>query len=101
MLDDYRVGNFNVNQLEEISERCRQIGFIKRSLKLDEKCLQCEYYSLCRGGCQRNRDYEQFNDNYVNYFCPSYKMFFEHCKERLEDVVKKIHKKQSLNSKLR
>lgn len=77
MLDAYRLGNFNEDQLDVIDKRRSEIGFTERSRRLDESCISCKYYRLCRGGCQRNRDIDSATGLYKNYFCPSYKMFFE------------------------
>lgn len=86
MLDEYRLGNFNQHCLDVINAKRREIGFVERSLKLDDSCNACKYYQLCRGGCQRNRD---FNDNtglYQNYFCRGYQMFFEKCSDRIIEI---------------
>lgn len=74
-MDEFRLGNFNTNMLSEIDEKRNKIGFISRSQRLSEKCMQCNYLKLCRGGCMRNR--EQTAEGFHNYFCEGYKIFFE------------------------
>ncbi len=90
MLDEYRLGNLNENQMDEIDEKRRAIGFRERSKKLTEACKNCEYYGICRGGCQRNRDYQEETDTYHNYFCESYRMFFDACMERMKEMAGKV-----------
>lgn len=90
MLDEYRLGNFNENQLEEINARRNEIGFRERSLKLTEECRACCYFSICRGGCQRNRDLDTVSGLYKNYYCESYKMFFDECLTKLKDMANVI-----------
>lgn len=83
MLDEYRLGNFNMDRLEHIDEKRKEIGFIERSYLLDAKCRECKYYRLCRGGCQRNREYNSETGLYENYFCKAYKIFFDEWYERI------------------
>lgn len=87
MMDAYKLGNFNQNRMEEIDSVRERIGFIERSENLDEKCRQCRYYFLCRGGCQRNRDLNEQSGNYENYFCKSYRMFFDACFEKMKEAA--------------
>lgn len=87
MLDEFRLGNFNENQLEELNAKRHEIGFIQESKKVSEECLRCEHYEICRGGCQRNRDYRENTDTYKNYFCKSYQMFFAECLPKMKSLV--------------
>ena len=84
MLDEYRLGNFNTERLEQIDAKRKETGFIERSRLLDEKCRECRYYRLCRGGCQRHREYNAGTGMYENYFCRAYRMFFDEWYERIE-----------------
>ncbi|MGB8452241.1 MAG: anaerobic sulfatase maturase [Anaerocolumna sp.] len=95
MLDEYRLGNFNENQLREIQEKSKEIGFVEKSLAIDETCKKCRYYHICRCGCQRNRDYNSRSDSYENYFCESYQIFFENCYEKMEKVARYIRMSES------
>jgi len=93
MLDDYKLGNFNENRLDEIDTKRTEIGFVERSLLLDEECKACEYFHICHGGCQRNRDLNELTGKYQNYFCESYKMFFTACLPRMKEMVKTLGKR--------
>lgn len=88
MTDEYYLGNFNKDRMEKINEKRKNLKFLERSQKLKEECRDCPYYVLCRGGCQRNRDWEKKTDVYKNYFCSSYQMFFKACLGRLEETAK-------------
>ncbi len=85
-LDGYSLGNFNEDRLHTIDNKRVEIGFIERSLNISETCKNCEYFTLCRGGCQRNRDFDETSNTYHNYFCTSYKMFFSNCFNRLKNI---------------
>ena len=93
MLDEYRLGNFNANQMEEINAKRKEIGFIERSLQLKESCKSCPYFTICRGGCQRNRDYDQVSGMYENYFCKSYEMFFDACLPKMKEMAETLKRR--------
>ncbi len=73
-VDEYCIGNFNENTFAEIQKKREDIRFVERSEKLSDQCRRCEYYRLCRGGCQRNRIFDPGTGTYHNYFCKSYQM---------------------------
>lgn len=88
MLDEDCLGNFNDNTMAELDERRRKAGFVERSQKLDPECRECPYYALCRGGCQRHRDFMENTGYYRNYFCDGYKLFFEQCGDKMVEIAK-------------
>jgi uncharacterized protein len=83
VLDRYRLGNFNENLLPEIDVKRSKIGFCYRSEKLPDRCRQCRWLTVCRGGCYRQRMSGCQGEANLNYFCEAYQMFFETCWERL------------------
>ena len=92
VMDDFYLGNLNADILSQIDEKREQIGFIDRSLKLDEECRKCKYFRLCRGGCMRNRELHENEGMYRNYFCKGYQTFFDQWYElimQLGAMVKK------------
>lgn len=92
MMDEYRLGNFNTDRLDDINQRRSEIQFIEQSWKLDEECRLCKYFRLCRGGCQRNRDFQPDTGLYKNYFCEGYRMFFGQCYEQIMEIGKSLSK---------
>ncbi len=90
MLDEYRLGNFNQDRMDSINEKRRLIGFRERSMKLAPSCKACPYGKMCRGGCQRNRDWNAAGGFYVNYFCKGYRMFFDACLDRVKEVSESL-----------
>lgn len=89
VLDEYRLGNFNSNTIEEIDKKREEIGFIEKSRNHEEACSSCSYYPLCRGGCRRNR---QEQKPYHQYFCRSYQMFFEACLPKMWEIAERIRR---------
>ena len=74
-------GNLNTDIISKIDEKRKEVGFIECSERVNQKCKNCTYYRLCRGGCMRNR--ELGDKEYLNYFCEGYQIFFEHCYEEI------------------
>lgn len=71
-LDEWLLGNILTSDFRALAHTDKAIDFIKESLILPEKCKQCRFYALCRGGgCKRSR---QDRD-----YCQAYKMFFSTC----------------------
>lgn len=89
VLDEYRLGNLNTDSLEEIRTCDAARRFIERSLKKPERCAGCRYRALCRGGCYRHRIMSETPGS-VDYFCESYRMFFDHCLDRLVQIAKTL-----------
>ena len=67
-----------------ISKRAKE--FLSSGDMILEKCKTCPYFSLCRGGCRRWRETGEKERLNLNYLCPAYEIFFEHCMERIEKL---------------
>ena len=93
MLDEYKLGNMNDTTIAAMDEKRKEIGFIEESLKLAQECGQCEFYGICRGGCQRSR-FKTDHERYKNYFCEGYKVFFKECLPRMLQIADEIKQKR-------
>lgn len=91
VLDQYCLGNLNCHSMKEIEDKRKKSGFMERSFFHAEKCRECKWFSLCRGGCFRSRIETGQDREGINYFCRSYQMFFETCFERLRQVAVEIY----------
>lgn len=89
MLDDYKLGNLITDTFEEMDHKRREIRFIEDSAALHDDCLQCQWKSLCFGGCRRDRDYFQQGLG-KNYYCEAYQAFFAYAFPRLEQLYLKL-----------
>ena len=87
VLDKYRLGNYNSESIQELLGTENAADFVKESRKLCEDCHNCEWYSLCRGGCRRHRVKDKESGLYKNYFCESYKAFFGQCGGRMKEIA--------------
>lgn len=82
-LDDYRIGNINTDSFE-VFNRYR-IPFIQQSYAGLEKCVDCKYGKICHGGCRRDRQTRQGIEG--NYFCESYKRFFDYALPKMVSLL--------------
>ena len=83
------LGNILDVSLIELLESPAQkaFGLAKRD-GLPPCCLECEVLSLCRGGCPKDRFLPvQGSENHLNYLCPAYKRFFNHCRPFLDELA--------------
>lgn len=85
-LDQWRLGNIQENNFEEMDEKRDGLGFIQWSMRQQEDCQKCRWFGLCRNGCRRNREPVTAEHTNRNYFCKSYQMFFEYAYPRLEEI---------------
>lgn len=92
VLDEWKLGNFNENRIDDIDAMRKDKGFLNRSRNHPQSCKACRWFALCRGGCYRSRLGEEEPDTGLNYFCEGYKMFFEKCYDRMQAIAKNIAK---------
>jgi len=90
VLPEFKLGDLNVNTLEEIDAAREKSGFIKYSANIRDNCKKCEYYRICRGGCRRHRVVPDGADGLLNYFCPSFKQFFGHALGRMAGIAERM-----------
>ena len=78
-LDSFLLGNINTDTWEEIEERRQQSGFLERSHNHTIDCLECKYFRVCRGNCNRYR----VDGKHI--LCEGYRYFFD---RYLEELIK-------------
>jgi uncharacterized protein len=86
--DFYCTDEWQLGSLEQPFEKMYNSEsakkFVEMSLHTDRKCSECEYFSLCHGGCRRWREPFNKGNAGLNYLCPAYERFFEHTYERIQ-----------------
>lgn len=79
---EYRLGSICDEKPFKVSEKQKE--FIEQSMLIHEKCRDCKYRILCRGGCKRDR-----TDGYTkNRYCEAYKSFFDYAADRMINAAK-------------
>lgn len=83
VLDEWYLGNIHDTGFEHLKSTETAHRFTEVSKYTDPQCNECKWLKLCRGGCRRSR--EPFSDGkpVLNYYCQSFKEFFEYSIERL------------------
>lgn len=82
VLDKYRLGNLNEDTMEGLHKTDTAFKFVKNSYDRMLSCKDCSYLTVCRGGCRRHWEQSGSGQGH-NYFCESYKMFFDACLPRM------------------
>lgn len=82
-LDRWRLGNVLKSTWAELDGAREELGFIRESQRVPEKCGGCRWYPLCRNGCRRDRLMEEDGLG-RNYYCGAYCDFFAYALPRLE-----------------
>ncbi len=54
-LDCYEMGNINDTDFFVLAKHPIATEFINESLKVEDKCKNCEFFRLCANGCKRER----------------------------------------------
>ena len=79
--DEWLLGNINESSFKQMYKTSKCVEFIKSSFKLDDKCKECKYFYICRGGgCRRNRESSDY--------CLAYRQFFSQCEDKLKTLKK-------------
>lgn len=91
----YKLGNLNETPLAQIFRSPKHRGFAALKTVYPDECYSCQWLSLCHGGCTKDR---MLGDSSAgipkarasNYFCQSYKMFFDHAYDEMVALKNKI-----------
>lgn len=104
VLDSFRLGSLLTDSFEEIDRRRNEIGFIEASAITDPACTACEYRTLCRGGCRRDREGDSLpfcgtrngmpaGETLVrNRYCEAYRTFFPYATARLATLAGNVRR---------
>lgn len=85
--DEYKAGNICDSSFFTLAKSDKLKSFIESSCSVDERCRECKWIRLCRGGCRRHR--EPFPT--LNKFCQAYSTFFENSYDKMCRVAKMLH----------
>ncbi|MFI3207941.1 MAG: anaerobic sulfatase maturase [Eubacteriales bacterium] len=88
VLDEWKLGNFNTDTIEQMEQKRKELEFVEHSMPVPDECKECKWYPLCRNACRRNCEPTSTSHRGVNYFCKSYKMFFEYAYPYFEDLYR-------------
>lgn len=84
---DCYLGNIAQTPIGQLAESPVRRQFAERKRQLTAKCLVCRHLRLCRGGCPKDRAVLSGSFGALNYFCPAYKMLFDHILPRAQHLL--------------
>lgn len=87
MLDQWLLGNFNSDSIEDVEKKREELQFIEKSKHMDSSCKNCKWIYLCRGGCRRDRIPLENELLGKNRYCNSFREFFEYAYPKLVEIV--------------
>lgn len=84
----WKLGNINSDGLSSMigGNRLKQFG--AAAVKIPDQCGRCRWNFTCKGGCARYRRMESGDFSAKNYFCESWRMFFDHSFGKLNTLMK-------------
>lgn len=93
VLDDWYLGNINESSFfrldgNEVGERFRKVSHC-----IADECRKCQWYSLCRGGCRRDREPIENGLPSVNQWCSSFKSFFAYAYPRMCEIAHDVYER--------
>ncbi|WP_292463262.1 anaerobic sulfatase maturase [Methanolobus sp.] len=85
----YLLGNIMENELASLAASERQYSFGRdKKDSLPRKCLECDVYFACHGGCPKNRFLKTSDgERKLNYLCDGWKAFFRHIDYPMQVMV--------------
>jgi uncharacterized protein len=84
---EWKLGNIQTGKLVDMLNSSTQNRFGQLKNALPKECKKCAWLRICRGGCTKDRLHNISNKE-LSFYCPSYKMFFEHADERFKKLAK-------------
>lgn len=85
--DEWHLGNIKDSQFEDMRNSENGKRFVEVSIYIAPECKECRWFNLCRGGCRRNREPFVNGKPVLNYYCDSYREFFDYAYKRLCHVA--------------
>ena len=73
-----------------MNEKRAKLRFLERFLNHPQKCKECRWFPICRGGCYRSHMDRIGEIQGMNYFYRGYEMFFDACYDKPEHVAELI-----------
>lgn len=90
----FRLGNLMESPIREMVAHPARLAFIRHKEPLPAACGRCEWLSVCRSGCPRNRAALADGSVGPDYFCESYRALFRHADLRFKALADKILRRQ-------
>jgi uncharacterized protein len=87
VLNQWKMGDIFKNDFQDMLQGKKAKKFLEISKKLTMNCKQCRVYFICRGGCRRHYEPIDGNNGGKNYFCDTYKAFYQYSLPKFNDIA--------------
>jgi len=88
-LKKYWLGNINKDKLSDVLKSKKHEVMLNRNFKTVKGCFSCNYSNICNAGCMHSAFLRRGNLNDRDYYCPSYKILFEHLEKAITLEIQK------------
>jgi uncharacterized protein len=86
-LDQWKLGNVEDSSFSEMLDTEKARSFLDMSRYVSPECRDCTEFSLCHGGCRRDREPSSEGKPALNRYCAAFKGFFNYAKPFLEQIA--------------
>ena len=90
VLDAWKMGNIHGDDFPGLMSSSVLRDFIQQSQHLSRDCASCRWFSLCRGGCRREREDFAAGTLERNHYCEASLKFLEYSYPRLLNVARSV-----------
>ena len=86
VLDQWKMGTLRDNSLDELADSEAARKFLEWGTEKPAECGNCIWRGICNGGCKNDWYYDAEGKPH-NYFCESFKAYFEYAITRLRAIA--------------
>lgn len=86
-LSPLRFGNILADDLGDLVVKAKRHDFACAVSSLPSDCLDCQYRSICNGGCTRNRYLRSPSLSEISILCDARKDLFQHMEARVKNLL--------------
>lgn len=87
--DENIIGNVSNDTFESIIDSEDVKEFLEKGEKVNDNCIICRWYFICRDGCRRYRNPKTG----LNYYCGAFRNFFDYCYPRMTEIAQKVSRR--------
>ena len=88
--DEWEMGNLRDKSFEELIASQTASRFLTESVSVGTRCRGCQWLGLCYGSCRRYQ--LKSGGTYENYYCESYRAFFDHAGGKMKQLADALTK---------
>lgn len=91
---DWKLGNIHENSIQDFIDHPKHLEFAASRSIPHEACESCEWLGFCLRGCIRSRYLPELDYAALSHYCESYRMFFEHTRDRYRFLAQDIMRRR-------